>query len=362
LEGNLDRKGKKPKGVAGDLWAIHGGGFYHVTKYAVAPDRLPETLHWFKWEAYLTWISGFLLLGVVYYHGANMYLIDPYVADIPVWGGILIGLLSMGLGWYVYDTLCRSMKDNPIGLALVGLFLMVGVAWVLCQVFTPRGAYIHVGAILGTLMAANVFRVIIPNQRDMVEDMVEGKEPDPEPGKAALQRSIHNNYLTLPVLFIMVSSHYPITFGHPYNWLVLTAISLIGMGVRHYFNLKNQGHKKKWILPVAAGAMVALALVTNVTAKLGNEIEGPPIAFSEIQPIIQKRCATCHSAAPTDDLYTIAPNGVMFDTPKQIQKWAPTIMQRSVILKNMPLGNKTEITDEERNKIGRWIKWGAKLD
>ncbi len=362
LEGSLDRKGNRSKDVAGDLWAIHGGGFYHITKYKVAPDNLPETLHWFKWEAYFTWISGFALLGIVYYHGAAMYLVDPYVADIPAWGAILIGVASLGIGWYVYDSLCRSLSKSPVTLSVVGFVLMTGAAWLLGQFFTPRGAYIHVGAILGTIMAANVFRVIIPNQKDMVDDMKEGKNPDPEPGRAALQRSLHNNYLTLPVLFIMVSNHYPVTFGHPWNWAVLAAISLVGMGVRHHFNLKNQGNRKKWILPVAAGAMVALALVSNVTANLGNEIEGPPIAFREIQPIIQKRCASCHSAVPTDDVYTIAPNGVMFDTPKQIQKWADTILQRSVILKNMPLGNKTGITDEERHKIGRWIKWGAKLD
>ena len=262
LEGSLDRE-NKPEGIAGDLWAVHGGGFYYVKKYQVAPEKIPEKLHWFKYEAYFTWISGFVLLIIVYYFGARTFLIDSSVADISEEVAILIGIGSLIAGWFIYDLLCKSkLADNPVHLAIVGFSLAVAASYGLCQVFSSRGAYIHVGAILGTIMALNVFRVIIPFQKVMVDMALKGESVDGSFGKKASMRSLHNNYITLPVLFIMISNHYPMTYGHKYNWLILAAISFIGAAVRHYFNLKNKGKQKVWILPVAAAGMIALAIVT----------------------------------------------------------------------------------------------------
>lgn len=365
LEGNLNRKnpGKK-KGQEGDLWAIHGGGFYHVVKYKVAPAELPPGLHWFKWEAYLTWITGFTLLSIVYYLGADAYLIDPSVAKLTAAQAIGIGIGTLVLSWTVYDLICRSPAGgNPKAFATIMFTLVGALAWGLCQVFSSRGAYIHVGAALGTIMAANVFMVIIPNQKKAVAAMLDGKTPDPALGQKALQRSLHNNYFTLPVLFIMISNHYPITFGHKYNWLILIALSVISAGVRHYFNLKNRGDKKVWILPVASLAMIALAVVSKPPAPnqadLSAAESAPKVSFHQIEEIFKARCASCHSSNPTDKDFTIAPNGVVFDTAEQIKNKADIIKTRVVTAKTMPLINRTEMTEEERLIVGLWIDQGA---
>lgn len=346
------------EGVGGELWSVHGGAFYQVTKYTVAPAQLPKTLHWFKYEAYFTWLSGFTLLLLVYHLGGAL-LIDPQVADLTPWQASGIGLGTLLGGWILYDLMCKSpLGRSNLGLFFVGFGIVAGAAVGLCQVFSGRGAYIHVGALIGTIMAANVFFVIIPGQKKMVDAMLRGEAPNPAYGKAGAQRSLHNNYFTLPVLFIMVSNHYPMTYGHAWNWAVLIALSVISAGVRHWFNLRGQGEKNVWILPVAALAMVALAFVSAPKSAAG----GAPVTFTEARQIINARCSPCHAEKPTHPAYQAPPAGITYDTPEQIQRMAERIQAQAVSAKVMPPGNLTGITDEERAALGRWIEAGAKID
>ncbi len=348
-----------PEGVAGDLWSVHGGAFYHVEKFAVAPKKIPETLHWFMWEAYLTWITGIALLAIVYYWGADAYLIDKSVADIPAGVGIGIGVATLAGGWVVYDLLCKSpLVKKPVVLALVGFALLTGVAYGLSNVFSPRAAYLHVGALIGTCMAANVFFVIIPGQRKMVAAAMKSTSPDPAPGRAGALRSLHNNYLTLPVLFIMISHHFPMTFGNGMNWAVLAAISLLGAGVRHWFNLAGKGHHNVWILPAAAVGMLALAFAIRPVSSAPTVT----VDSSEVRQIIADRCVSCHSANPTNAAFPVAPSGFVLDTDDQIRSRAALIHDRTVIAKTMPLGNMTQMTDDERVMIDAWYQAGAPLD
>lgn len=356
LEGNLEKSDKLPEGVAGDLWSVHGGGFYHIQKYAVAPAKLPETLHWFKWEAYWTWISGFSLLFIVYYSAPSVYLIDKSVADIPPVAGVLAGLAIITICWLAYDRLCKtSLVEKPTAFFAIVFIALTLVALLLSQLFNARAAYIHVGVIIGTIMAANVFFVIIPSQRKMVDALQRGEEPDGSAGKQGFRRSLHNNYFTLPVLFIMISNHYPATFSHEWNWLILAVISAIGIAVRHYFNLKNRGHQVKWILPAAAVAMIALALV-SAPEKPQAATNGVKISDAQVHGIVVQRCTTCHSSNPSDANFKTAPNGVVFDRIEDISKNAPGIYARAVTTQSMPLGNLTGMTDEERTMLGQWIQ------
>lgn len=360
--------GPAPQGVAGELWQVHGGKFYQVVKYSVAPPRLPRTLHWFKYEAYFTWVTGFFLLAIVYYLEPTAYLVD---ANVPLLrtllpegmvhiGAVAIGVLVLLGGWLVYHLMCKSpLGRMPVAFAVVGFALMTGVAFGLTQIFGSRAAYIHVGALLGTIMAWNVFFVIIPNQKRVVAAMSAGKEPDAKLGEDAAQRSLHNNYFTLPVLFIMVSNHYPMTFGHEYNWAVLAALSLIGAGVRHWFNLRGRGHRNVWILPAAAVAIVGLALVSSPRSAARYEGE---VTFAMVRDIIERRCVECHSATPTSELYDTAPQGVMFDTPQQIVDRAARINAQVVVTQQMPLSNLTGMTEEERAIIAAWYQRGARLE
>jgi uncharacterized membrane protein len=345
-------------GVDGELWSIHGGHFYRVLKYQVAPAKLPRTLHWFKWEAYLTWVTGFLLLGLVYYLDAGQFLIDAGVRELSPALAIGISVGALLLGWLVYDLACRSpLGRSPGAFALIGFAVMTAVAYALTQVFGSRAAYIHVGAMLGTMMAANVFFMIIPNQRKTVAAMTgsSGEPPDPKWNRDAAQRSLHNNYMTLPVLFIMISNHFPFTYGHPWNWAVLAALSLIGGATRHWFNLRGRGLNNVWLLPAAAVGMFALAFVS----KPPNPADYRTVGFDEVRTIIGDRCVTCHSAAPTHAGYASAPQGVMFDTPEQIAGMVPRINTAVVVAKTMPLANQTQMTDEERTIIAAWVAQGA---
>jgi uncharacterized membrane protein len=343
-------------GVDGELWSIHGGHFYRVLKYKVAPEQLPKVLHWFKWEAYLTWITGALLLTFVYYLDSDQFLIDVAVRELTPGVAVAIGVGSLVLGWLVYDLACRSPLGRMPGVfAILGFVVMTSVAYGLATTFGSRAAYIHVGAMLGTMMAANVFVIIIPNQRKTVAAMVGGKPPDPTWNRDAAQRSLHNNYMTLPVLFIMISNHFPFTYGHTWSWAMLAAISLIGAGTRHWFNLRGRGRTNVWLLPGAAVAMVALAFVS----KPKSYADYRPVAFEEVRTIIGDRCVTCHSAAPTHAGYKSAPQGIMFDDPKNIARLAPRINSVVVIARTMPLANQTQMTDEEREIIAAWIAQGA---
>lgn len=341
-------------GVAGELWSVHGGGFYRVVKYDVAPGDLPSRLHWFKWEAYATWVSGFALLFIVYYTGPLGISIDSERADLSRSTLMAIGVASMLAGWFLYDRLCRTpLGRRPGWLSAVGIIVVAGAAWGFSQVMTGRAAYIHVGALIGTVMAGNVFRVIIPSQRLMVEAMERGETPDPEPGREAARRSLHNNYLTLPVVFIMVSHHFPMAFGSAWNWALLAALSIVGAAVRHWFNLRGQGHRNVWILPAAIVTMIALAVVTRPDGTAGAPTEVPETIMS----IIDVRCVSCHSAEPTQPGFSAAPKGIAFDDPRGVLSFA-SLIGATVDTGFMPLGNVTAMTDEERALVVEWARGG----
>lgn len=359
LENALNRSKDVREELAGNLWAVHGGGFYYLEKYKIAPAAIPKHLHWFKYEAYFTWISGFCLLFVVYYFNASALLIDKNVLDITPWQGIGIGVGSFVVAWILYDLLCKSaLKRNGILFALTGFLIATAFAYFYSHVFSSRAAYIHFGAMLGSIMVANVFFVIIPAQKAMVKAAREGKPLDPSLGKNAGLRSLHNNYFTLPVLFVMISNHFPSTFGNEYPWLILTIITLGTAGVKHYLNLKEKGQLSVWVLPVSIVILLGAAFISAPSTPGACNSD---VSFAEVNMIIQKRCVSCHSAKPTDDIYTAAPNGVMYDTPEEIVKKKDLIMQRVVVTKTMPQNNKTNITEKERDILRCWISQGALL-
>lgn len=356
LEGNLERNHPElSKGVAGDLWAVHGGGFYHVEKFENSPDKLPEVLHWFKWEAYLTWITGFIMMTLVFYMAPSMYLVDASVAKLSSELAIVISLASMLFGWIVYDQLCKTkLSQNGMLFFWIIFLSLTLLAYVLTQLLSAKAAYIHVGAVIGTIMVANVFFGIIPSQKKMVAAMKKGKVPDPIVGKLGFQRSLHNNYFTLPVLFIMISGHYPLTFGSEYSWLVLAAIALIGVFVRHYFNLKNRGQKKQWMLPLAAVLMAVLAYLTMPKTSALEHTSA--VSFEQISPVIEQRCATCHSVNPTDVAFKTAPKGVALDTEMDLKRYADSVYAQTVTTHAMPIGNLTKMTDDERAMLDAWYQ------
>jgi uncharacterized membrane protein len=362
LDNSLRQGANQQPGVLGQAWLIHGGGFYFTEKYSVAPPQLPDELHWFKYEAYFTWISGFFLMGVLYYVGADLYLIDERVLPLGKAEAIGFSLVSLILGWIVYDLLCRSPLGNSVVLlASVGFALLVFAAWGYAQIFSARAAYLHVGALIGTIMAANVAMNIIPNQKIAVAQMLAGETPDPSFGKMAKQRSLHNNYLTLPVLFAMISNHYPVTYGHPYGWVILAVVMVIGGLVRHFFNLKNQGRGTRYeFLAVAFLLTVGLVFFTHWDPRRAALAEG--VTFEDAQKVVAARCTACHAAKPTFDGIAEAPKGVMLETPAQIRRFAALINQQSVRTEAMPPGNATEITPEERQILGAWIAAGAKIN
>jgi uncharacterized membrane protein len=355
------------RGVSGELWAVHGGGFYNPQKYLVAPPELPAELHWFKWEAYATWLSGFSMLFIVYYFNASAMMIDKSVADLAPWQAIGIGLGTLVLGWTVYDLLCRSplgKRESLLGLVMYGLIVLA--AYVLSTLLSGRAAYIHVGAMIGTIMVGNVLMIIIPGQRKLVEAMKRGETPDAIYGIRAKQRSVHNNYFTLPVLFIMISNHYAMTYNHSYNWLVLAAIMAAGVLIRHFFNLKHKG-RIAWGYP-AAGLAILFAVAVAIAPKPAQPVALSASAtgatgdtqFAKVQSIIAERCTGCHSDRPSQPGFAAAPAGIMLQTPDLIHKNAAKVYQQAVQLKAMPLGNLTHITDEERAAIGAWYESGAK--
>ena len=361
LENHLERDGDKPDGVEGTLWAIHGGGFYHLQKFQVAPARLPERLHWFKWEAYYTWISGILLLAVVYYLNARTNLIDPSVADLSPLTASLIGLATLAVSWLVYDGLCRSpLGRRPMALAAVLFGLLVLLAWGLSQVFSGRGAYIHVGAAIGTCMVANVFFVIIPGQRAMVEAMKAGREPDGARGRAGALRSRHNNYLTLPVLFIMISNHFPSTYGSGWNWLILTALALAGIVIRHYFNRRHLPGRHWGLLALGLAGLVAIILATAPWPKQrDNTANTPPVPMDAVSAVVGQRCAACHAATPSFAGFTAPPKGIRLDSEAAIRQHRDQIGQVAVRTHIMPPGNLTGMTDDERALLERWLNQPA---
>lgn len=363
LDARLNVPARDPEGpeVAGDLWAVHGGGFYHAQKYRIAPAKLPEPLHWFKWEAYATWLTGFLLLTAVYYANADALLVNPAVADIDGVTAVVSSLLLLVAGWFLYDALCRF---GPGGgwFALLGAALVLALCYGVSQMYGGRGAFMQVGVMLGTLMAANVWRVIIPSQKALVAARQSGSVPDARLAARANQRSVHNNYLTLPVVFAMISPHFAFTYAHPYGWLVLFLLFAAGALVRHYFNLRNQG-RQVILLPIAAAVLgIVLAVMLAPPSKDGTRSAAPGASFAQVNRIIHARCVTCHSAAPDHPTAPVAAAGIAFDTPREIKAWAPRIFERAVATRTMPLANLTGMTDGEREIIGRWYAGGAPAD
>jgi uncharacterized membrane protein len=352
LDNHLGRPRVEEEGVAGESWEIHGGGFYRISKYRVAPKELPEPLHWFKWEAYTTWLSGFGLLVVFYYLNADTYLIDKSVADIPVAAAIAISLIGLAAAWVVYDLACLAFEsDLVIGLLLLGM--VAASAYGAGEVFSGRAAYLQVGAMLGTIMAANVLFNIIPAHWGLIRAKEAGREPDAGPGLEAKRRSVHNNYLTLPVVFTMISNHFAFTYEHEHAWLVLVALLAIGAWIRHFFNLRHAGRTVWWIPVTALAAAVVLAV-----AMRPDESGGAPGARVDQQQavaIVQQRCVPCHSRNPTQEGFDVAPAGVVLDTREQIVERADAIEAQAVRTKAMPLGNVTGMTDQERDVLGAWL-------
>jgi uncharacterized membrane protein len=344
--------GDQQKGVGGELWSVHGGGFYHSQKYQVAPASLPETLHWFKWEAYTTWISGMFLLMLVYWYGADVYLVDRTVADLSPMKAVSIAVAFLAGGWIIYDILCRSPLGRHDGALAFVLFLLTAVlAWALTQLYSGRGAYIHFGAVLGTIMVANVFFVIIPGQRRMVDAYGRGEEPNADDGIRAKQRSVHNTYFTLPVLFVMTSNHYAVTYSHDYSWLILVAFTLAGALIRIYFVARHKDRASPLYLVVAGLILLAAGAGMAPKSRVGLATN---VTFDMVRPVILERCTNCHSASPTHIAFPAAPAGVLLDTDEQILGEAERIHQQTVVLKAMPIANLTEMSDKERALIEAW--------
>ena len=361
----LDNSLKPPKkaadaerGVFGELWAVHGGGFYHSQKYLTGPkgEPLTQDLHWSKWEAYTTWLSGMGMMAIIYWIGASSYLIDSSVMALSPAAAVGISIAFLVAGWVVYDVLCRNMVGKD-GLLAAIVFVLVMVAnYVLHQVFSARGAYIHVGAMMGTMMVANVFFHIMPGQRRMVAQIHAGEEVDPRPGIIGKQRSVHNTYFTLPVLFIMISNHYPMTYANKHGWLILTVIMLAGVLIRQFFVLRHRG-QVKWWLPAAGVALLATLAV--LMAPKPVDASGEKIGYAQLHTVLSQRCVACHSAHPTQEGFAQAPKGVMLETPEEVRQHAAKIAE-TVASGYMPLANLTHITDDERALIATWFAQGAK--
>jgi uncharacterized membrane protein len=362
LDLSLKARSNLPPGVKGDAWQVHGGGFYHMVKYLVAPAQMPDELTWFKWEAYATWLSGFALLVLVYYLGADLYLIDKSVLNLsaPVAAGIAFGTLLVA--WLFYEGLCRSpLAKHEVAMALVGYVFLVAVTYGFTHVFSGRGAFTQIGALIGTIMVANVFIIIIPYQRKTVAALIAGKEPDPEWGEEGKRRSVHNNYLTLPVVFLMIANHYPLMFATRYNWLIVAIVLLIGPVIRHFYNSRHEGSGNPWwTWAVAAAGMIAVAwlsaagprqtttgaLPTNVNAKAA-------------QNVVLSRCSMCHTSEPGWPGVHGPPKDIVLDSPEAISQHARLIDINAVRSSAMPPGNITEMTPQERQILAAWFAAGA---
>jgi uncharacterized membrane protein len=371
LDLGLRKTPSLPAQAHGEEWQVHGGGFYHIQKYLVAPEMMPEHLTWFKWESYATWLTGFAMLILVYYLGGELYLIDPTVADLTVWQGVLISLASLGFGWLAYDSLCKTrFGDDNTRLMVVLYLLLVGMAWGYTQVFSGRAALLHLGAFTATIMSANVFMVIMPNQRIVVGDLKAGRRPDPKYGKIAKQRSTHNNYLTLPVIFLMLSNHYPLVFGTQYNWIIASLVFLMGVTIRHYFNSKHaRTGNPTWTWLATAILFLIIAWLSTIprdgeqqeTALRGTALHyASAEGFDQVTDIVLGRCSMCHAAEPAWEGMHWPPKGVMLESPAQIAAAANRIYLQAGISHAMPPGNLSYMEPQERAAIVRWFRNAGK--
>ena len=367
LDSRLERDDPNFKHLDGYLWSVHSGGFYRIEKLKGPPSKLPKVLHWFKWEAYATWISGFVLLVLVYYLNASSMMLGSGTIKLSPLGSIVISILLLIGSWLLYDFICKnSSEHSQQTLIIIGFLIFVMISYLLTKIYGSRTAYMHVGTIIGTLMAANVFRVIIPAQKNLVNAAENNRQPNLNLSIEAKNRSIHNNYFTLPVLFIMISSHFSFTYGAAYNWLILIIISLAGILTRHYFNLRNKKQYKVWILPTAALIMFFLMIVSSISILekkipiMSSSVQ--LIKFAEVQNIIKYRCGTCHAKYPTYAGIEVAPKKIIFDTSEDILKNLKLIKAQALDSEIMPPGNITGITSAERNILRVWIEQGANIN
>lgn len=354
-----------PPDAHGEEWQVHGGGFYHIRKYLVAPAEMPAHLTWFKWESYATWLSGFALLVLVYYLGAEFYLIDPGVMDLAVWQAVALSLASLGLGWLAYDALCRSrLGETPTALMVVLFGLLVAMAWFYAQVFAGRAALLHLGAFTATIMSANVFLIIIPNQKIVVADLIAGRTPDAKYGRIAKLRSTHNNYLTLPVVFLMLSNHYPLAFASQYNWVIASLVFLMGVTIRHWFNTRHaRAGNPRWTWVATALIFIAIMWLSTAPLRTADETAMSPAAarfaaapgFEDVTQIVLGRCSMCHAEQPNWPGLHWAPRGVVLETPAQVAMQARAIHLQAGLSHAMPPGNLAFITEAERAAIRAWF-------
>ena len=369
LDLGLGKHANLPKGAHGEEWQVHGGGFYHIQKYLVAPAQMPEHLVWFKWESYVTWISGVLLMSIVYYAGAELYLIDRSVLDVTPNVAILISLGSIGLGWVIYDLLCKSpLGNSSIGLMALLYFMLVAMAWGYTQLFTGRAAFVHLGAFTATIMSANVFLIIMPNQRKVVADLIAGNQVEPKYGMIAKQRSTHNNYLTLPVIFLMLSNHYPLAFATQFNWVIASLVFLMGVTMRHYFNSKHaRSGNPTWTWVVTVVIFMVIMWLSTVPRVLSGEGEEVSLSsqetrfasasnFEDVRDTVQGRCSMCHAQEPVWEGIITPPKGVMLETDAQIARYAREIYIQAGRSHAMPPANITEIEVQERRLLVNWYE------
>jgi len=367
LDLGLHRDRDLASGADGEEWQVHGGGFYHVQKYLVAPDQMPGDLVWFKWESYSTWLSGFAMLFLVYYLGGEIYLIDPAVLDISVWQGVVLSIASLVFGWLVYNQLCKTFVNANQTVLMVALFVvLVGMSLFYTNVFSGRAALLHLGAFTATIMTANVFFIIIPNQRIVVADLKAGRKPDPKYGKIAKQRSTHNNYLTLPVIFLMLSNHYPLAFANQYNWLIASLVFLMGVTIRHYFNtIHARKGNPTWTWGVTLVLFLIIAWIAstpafhydeNAAMTRAAEPYATAAGFDEVQSIVMGRCSMCHAAEPAFGNLMWPPKGVMLETPQQIASHARQIYIQAGATHAMPPANLSFMEPEERAVIVAWFQ------
>ena len=358
LDSSLKRAANMPEGVKGENWSVHGGGFYHIRKYTIAPEQMPEDLHWFQWESYATWLTGFALLCVIYYWGASSYLIDRSVADLEPSQAILLSMASLGLSWVFYDKLCQSrLKDDPTRVFAVLFAFILFMAWFYAQVFSARAAFLHVGAMIATIMSGNVFFTIIPNQRIVVADLKAGHVPDARYGAIAKLRSTHNNYLTLPVIFMMISNHYPMTFGHAWNVVIVAVVLGLGVVIRNWFNRYEAGERGfgvQWQWPLAAGFALFMIEFGSWDPRPAPA-QAAVVGDAEAIALAQTHCVACHAPAPAHDAFDAPPAGMLFHTPEMMRTHAAKAL---VQLRSgaMPLGNETGMTEAERAQLAGWLE------
>ncbi|WP_299351184.1 urate hydroxylase PuuD [uncultured Shimia sp.] len=369
------RRDRDLGGADGEEWQVHGGGFYHIQKYLVAPEKMPDHLTWFKWESYSTWLSGAALLMIVYWLGGELYLIDANKVEMPLWQGVVLSAVSLTIGWLVYDRLCKSkLAENPTVLMVLLFVLLVAMGWGYTQVFTGRAMMLHLGAFTATIMTANVFFIIMPNQRIVVKDLQEGRTPDPKYGKIAKLRSTHNNYLTLPVIFLMLSNHYPLAFATEYNWLIAALVFLMGVTIRHFFNtMHSRGGMKWWTWAVTVVLFVAAIMLSQAGPEYtdydeeearaftpAEQVYASAEGFEDVTDIVLSRCSMCHTREPGWDGITHAPKDVLLETPQEIAAEAKRIFLHSGVSTAMPPANVSWMEREEREAIVRWFNAAQK--